>query len=321
MIVALVMLAVGIALSAFFSGSETGFYRVTRVRLVLDTMGGDWISRWLLTLTNHPPLFVATTLIGNNVANYVTSLAVVLLTKEISQSNSNAAELAATVLFSPVVFVYGELLPKNLFYNAPNLLLRRGGPLFLLFTTIFLPFSLALWALGWGLQKLVGEAPLRVHARLARHELQQVLQEGQHAGILQPAQRRLAQDLFATAARPVAALGRSIAQIPSVPENATRTRALQVAARSRAAVVPVTTDYGKQRRGYVRVVDVLLNQNDTLPPVRHLIKLPRTISHLEALIKLRTEKQDVAELLDSHGNSIGLLLANDLEQVLIRGER
>ena len=38
---------VGTALSALFSGSETGFYRATRIRLVLDALGGDLVSRWL----------------------------------------------------------------------------------------------------------------------------------------------------------------------------------------------------------------------------------------------------------------------------------
>ncbi len=32
----ILMFVVGVLLSAFFSGSETGFYRVTRVRLVLN---------------------------------------------------------------------------------------------------------------------------------------------------------------------------------------------------------------------------------------------------------------------------------------------
>ena len=74
----LLLLSVGAFLSALFSGSETGFYRVTRVRLLLDGLGGDPVARMLLRLTNHPALFVATTLIGNNVANYVMSLGIVL---------------------------------------------------------------------------------------------------------------------------------------------------------------------------------------------------------------------------------------------------
>ena len=74
----LILLLLGLLLSAFFSGSETGFYRVTRVRLVLDGRDGDFISRRLLWLTNNPSVFVATTLVGNNLANYLTSFAIVL---------------------------------------------------------------------------------------------------------------------------------------------------------------------------------------------------------------------------------------------------
>ena len=148
MTLAVLLLIVGLALSAFFSGSETGFYRVTRVRLVLDALSGDRIARFLLALTNHSAMFVATTLIGNNVANYLTSLAVVMLTQQVVTGDNSMVELAATVLFSPLVFVYGEPLPKNLYYNAPNRLLRLGGPVLLIFTFVFLPVSLILWGLG-----------------------------------------------------------------------------------------------------------------------------------------------------------------------------
>ena len=47
-----------------------------RFTIALDAMGGDWIASRLLSLTNNPTLFVATTLIGNNLANYLTSYAI-----------------------------------------------------------------------------------------------------------------------------------------------------------------------------------------------------------------------------------------------------
>jgi Mg2+/Co2+ transporter CorB len=132
MITAGIMLLIGVLLSAFFSGSETGFYRVNRVRLVLDSRGGDLIARGLLYLTNNPSLFVATTLIGNNLANYVTSLAIVLITQEFFAPEAHVAELVAPIALSPLLFVYGELLPKRLYYHAPYRLLRRGGQLLLM---------------------------------------------------------------------------------------------------------------------------------------------------------------------------------------------
>ena len=128
----IVLLIVGIGLSAFFSGSETGFYRASRLRIVMDALQGDKVSKRMLFLTNHPPLFVATALVGNNTANYITSLAIVLLAKSIIGPGL-LIELAASVFFSPVVFIYGELMPKHLFYQAPNSLLRMASRWFLVF--------------------------------------------------------------------------------------------------------------------------------------------------------------------------------------------
>jgi len=133
----LALLLLGIFLSGFFSGSETGFYRASRVRIVIASLDGDRMSKALVKLINNPALFVATTLIGNNVANYVTSLAIVLLTRQMHVSSFG--ELLSPILLSPLLFVYGELLPKNLFYQAPNFLLRLAAPLFLFFAFIFWP--------------------------------------------------------------------------------------------------------------------------------------------------------------------------------------
>lgn len=83
----ILLLVIGVFLSAFFSGMETGFYRASRVRVVMAGLEGDRISQSLLKLINNPTWFVATALIGNNVANYLTSLSLVLLTAAISQSS------------------------------------------------------------------------------------------------------------------------------------------------------------------------------------------------------------------------------------------
>ena len=91
------LFAAGLALSAFFSGAETGFYRVQRLRLVLDGMSGNWLASGLLALANRPSLYVATTLIGNNVANYMTSLAIVLSVNSFSLSSALANPKSITL--------------------------------------------------------------------------------------------------------------------------------------------------------------------------------------------------------------------------------
>ncbi len=315
---AFVLLLVGIGLSAFFSGSETGFYRVTRVRLVIDALQGDWISRWLLRLANNPAYFVATTLVGNNLANYLTSLAVVLLTKEVVQADSVATELAATILFSPLVFIYGELLPKYLFYKAPNRLLRAGGLPFLFFSVAFAPISAALWALGRVLQSLLGETPLQAQMTLARAELQEVLEEGHEVGILRPAQRRLAQNLFAVAGQAIAKSCRPLSTSHVMSRTATRAELLKRANRLGATLLIVHGDRREELVGYYRVVDLHLARGDIEQHLRPLVRLTRKTTLLDAVQSMRNAAAEVAQVQDADGRTVGLLLASDLVQSLVR---
>ena len=261
---------VGLFLSAFFSGSEIGFYRATRLRLVLDALAGDPVSRGLVWLTNHPSIFVATTLVGNNLANYLVSFAIVMG----MQDYGPTAELIAPLLLAPVLFVYGELLPKNLCLKAPNRLLRRGGPLFLCCVGLFAPISCLLWGLSKVLERLAGKSPEQVRLTLARRELQGALDEGHEAGILLPAQRRLAQGIFAVANQPVARFATPLEQLPRARADMTKREILRLARRYRISLVAVESPNAEgELAGYLRVIDLGLSPADEVSPPRRLLEI------------------------------------------------
>jgi len=146
------LLLTGLLLSAFFSGMETGFYRATRVRLAIEALAGNWTSRSLLWLVHQPSLFIATTLVGNNLANYVTSLAVVMASQRFFSDGGALVAVLGPIVLAPVLFLFGELLPKNLFFEAPNRLLKRCTPALLLSTILFAPLTVLLWAFSRLLQ-------------------------------------------------------------------------------------------------------------------------------------------------------------------------
>jgi CBS domain containing-hemolysin-like protein len=261
---------------------------------------------------------VATTLIGNNLANYLTSFAIVLMAQQVTTTPSVLAELVTPVLFSPIVFVYGELLPKSLFYYSPNFLLRRCGPVFLFFVVVFAPVSAVLWGLGRLLQTVLVEAPLRVQLALARKELQQVFAEGQEAGILQPAQRKLAQNLFAIASRRVQDLCTPIGRMASIRLGANKKEVLRVARRHRAIVSPVVDADGRELLGYVRTVDLHLDASERVETYRRLPSIEASESHIAALIQMQTNKEELARVVDGDGAIIGLLYASELTGPLFR---
>jgi putative hemolysin len=317
----LCLAAAGLFLSAFFSGSEMGFYRVGRVRLVLDALGGDLVARVLLWLTNHPSLFVATTLVGNNVANYVVSLAIVMGTQTLCGPGNPAAELVAPLLLAPVLFVYGELFPKNLFLKSPNRLLRRAGPLFMVFVVLFLPVSVLLWALNKVLAGVMGESPERVRLILARRELQRVLDEGREAGILHPAQLALAQGIFALANEPVGRVATPLRDVPRARSDMNKEEILELARRYHVADVPVEDMEGKRDVvGYFRVIDLALDPSDDATTPRVLLTIPETDTHVAAMVRLENAGENLARIVDESGRTVGMLTAKNLREPLFVGK-
>lgn len=308
--------AVGLFLSAFFSGSETGFYRVTRFRLAIDGLSGDPISRGLLWLTNNPALFVATTLIGNNLANYLASRSIVEATQHLIGGNQVAGDIVVPLLVSPFVFVYGELLPKSLFYLAPNKLLRAGGPLFLVCGIVFAPISAMLWVMARGLQWLVGESPEILRLRLARNELQKVIDEGHEVGILHASQRSLSHAVIEVANDSVTRYCTPSSRMSSVSAVAARSEVLKLARRHRTNTLLVTGDSSREITGYVRIIDVHLTDSDWNTAVLPLIEIRQDTSHLTALFRLQANHEPMARVVDSQGRGVGIIHAGELVKAL-----
>jgi len=317
---ALLLLLVGISLSAFFSGTETGFYRVTRVRLVLDTLAGDFISRCLLWFTNNPTLFVATVLVGNNLANYLASLAIVIGVHSLSDNPSPQTVLLATIGLAPLVFLYGELIPKRLFYDAPSRLLRRSGLVLLIFSLLIAPAICLLWLMGRGLQGLIGETPLRIKATLARTELQEIFQQGEEVGILQPIQRQLAEGLFNASGMTVESMATPAGRVASIPMGSTRQEALRLARRQRLPLLTVSAPDTRRVEGYVRLIDLELETADKITAARPLIRIPRDEPLLQAIIRMQNEDEELAGVVDPAGELVGLVTCQQLVDIIFQAK-
>lgn len=318
MTIAIVLLLIGAFLSAFFSGSETGFYRASRVRVVIDGLDGDRVSQYLLKLINNPTLFVATTLIGNNFANYLTSLAIVLLTK--SATTSSAAEMLAPILVSPLLFVYGELLPKNLFYQAPNFLLRLAAPMFLIFTCIFAPVAAVLWGMGRLLERFLGESPERVRLKLARKEVQQVMDDGLEAGILHPTQRHLGQSFFLVASKRVLEFCTPASRFQSLKVSATREQALKFARAKKIADIALFDGTRNNLVGYVRTVELLVCENKPLKELmREFKEVNSTELFGETILEMQAQRDTIRKVVGPRGNVVGLLSMDQLTDPLLNG--
>ncbi len=311
LVVAVVTIVLGFFLSGVFSGSETGFYRATRLRLVLEAARGDWFSRALVWLSNHPSLFVATVLVGNNLANYMVSAGVIGLTSIMVESVSGFWGVVGSILMTPMLFVYGELLPKTLFLQAPNRLLRGVSPIFLTCLVLFSPITTVLWAInrltGW----LVGIPTETLRPTIARRELQRIMEEGRVSGVLQPVQQLLAQKVFDVAGRPVRHVMKPLDWLPWVGAATTANGALEVADLQRAPLV-LLGELPTKVVGYLTLAELRMAGGEERLSPRKPLLIPQSMTHLEALVELLREGEILAIVVDPVGKPLGLVTRDQL---------
>lgn len=316
---ALALLISGICLSGLFSGSETGFYRATRVRWVLDGKAGDRLSRLLLWWANNPSVFVANILIGNNLANYLVSLSIVLLVKNVFASDAQWIEFLAPVLLTPVLFVYGESLPKNLFLQAPNRLIRWVAPVLALFNLLFTPAAVVLWGLSRILEFFLGKSPEQIRSRLARKELLNVLREGHNLGILEPVQLQLAQNFFDLVDKSLDPISIPLPRVIYVTEGSTVGKAIQIANKNRLTNIPIA-DKNAVLIGYVSIEEILLKDDaDKIVSYHPFAIVSGKQSVGRSLIQMRRENADLALIMDDLGKPKGMLAVQRLYAQLFTG--
>lgn len=312
---------IGLGLSALFSGSETGFYRATRARWVLDGQAGDRYSRILLWWANNPAVFVSNILIGNNLANYLVSLGIVMVAGQWFMSESDWVEMVATIAMTPVVFLYGESLPKQVFLQAPNRLLRWVVPFLLFINIILLPAVLVLWMMGRFLETLVGKSPERIQSRIARQELINMFREGHTAGLLEPVQLSLAQNFFDMVDKTLDPLLIPLGRAITIKEGIRVGDALEIARRHQLACLPMVNGNGTISN-YVLVEELLLQSPAAMVVHTHpLPKIPQTTSVAKSLIVMRSTQSDLALVVDGQDQDQvkGLLSVQRLQEQLYSG--
>jgi CBS domain containing-hemolysin-like protein len=288
LLLAAFLFLLGLRLSAFFSGIETGFYRVSYLRLTVDAHAGDRIAKRLVWFAHHPSYFVATTLVGNNVSNYLVTLAVGLALAVTVHSDSGWVEILSTLALAPVIFLCGELVPKNLYYRSPLTLLRKDIRWFGVFYRLFIPLTLPLVAVTKLFERLSRRENQPLELVLGRSRLVQVLSQGRLEGLLTDVQGRLVNGLMHTAGQSVRDAMTPVARVLGLPDSAPREEILDHARRFGLSHVPLhRADAAADWYAYVQVAELAVARDPVSALLHVMPEIDADETRLEALIELR----------------------------------
>ena len=142
-----------LALSSFFSGSETALTAASRGKLRAQADKGSRGAVTALDVTEDSERMIGALLLGNNIVNILSAaLATALMTRVFGGSGIAIATFGMTAL----VLIFGEVLPKTYAITNPETVAARVSPIIRILIVVFSPIISVVRALVRGILRLFG---------------------------------------------------------------------------------------------------------------------------------------------------------------------
>jgi len=140
----LTIIIITLVASAFFSGMEIAFVSSDKLRLELDKTKNFFNAKIISKFNSSPGQYIATMLVGNNIALVVYSLAFAEVLNRYMAGNiidETSRLFIQTLISTLIILIMGEFLPKAIFRINPNLALNALSVPVAFFYFLFYPLT------------------------------------------------------------------------------------------------------------------------------------------------------------------------------------
>jgi CBS domain containing-hemolysin-like protein len=316
-----------VVLAGIFAGSETGMYQFSRLRLRLGIEKKRLPFIILGRCLSDSPGLLLSMLIGTNLAHYLaTSIVTSMFLGKVN--TEQAAEFFATALTVPILFIFSELIPKNMFFYRADLLMPYFSPLLYSFHKFLSWCGIvpALKFVSGGFARLLGlAASSRTFIATAqRHKVQAILQDTHEEGILSPVQSDIINRLVGISHVHIGSVMIPMQNVETVDVNSDDSALLNKLNKCAFTRLPVTEGRTGNIIGFISIYEALSSSEkfaDLSGFVKPIRKLDADTAVIDAMNIMQKENQKIILVVRAgrfgRQRPVGIVTMKDLVEELL----
>ena len=308
-----------IALSAFFSATETAFSACNRVKL--KTVEGPRKERAqiALSLLEKYDSLITTVLIGNNLVNIVaTAIATLLFTTRILPGKEDLATTIASIVMTVVILFVGEVGPKTLAKQQPEKFAMAVGPAIRVLMVILKPLDLLFSLWRKLLSKLV--KPEREENQI-EEELMTIIDEAQTEGDIEEDEGKLIRSAIEFNDQNASDIMTPRVDVTAIEDTATIEEAADLFRDTWFSRIPVYHEDLDHIVGILNEKDFYKKTHEGCTEITKIMKepvfAPASLAISNLLKLFRTSKTHLVILLDEFGGTDGIVTMEDVLEELV----
>ena len=318
-IIMLIVLAILIYLSSFFSSAETALTTVNKIKIRKLAEENNKKAQIVLKLIEQPSKMLSVILIGNNIVNILaSSLATVLATKYFHNYGAGISTGVMTIL----VLIFGEVTPKSqATVKAEKIALRSANVIYML-SYILAPISYVINKIASVLLKILGVNTDKPTNLITEKEFRAIVDVSHEEGVIESEERKMITNIVD--------FGDSVAKDIMVPQidmcyvdaNCTYEELIQTFNKDKFSRLPVYRDSKDDILGIINLKDVFFYDTNTDNfNIEELIRKPlytfdyKKVSDL--FIEMKKDSISFAIVLNEYGSTAGMITMEDIIEEIV----
>ena len=304
-----------VALSAFFSSSETAYSAVSKVRLKTLQAEGNKRAGLALKLAEDYDRLLTTILVGNNIVNIAgTSIATVLFTAWLG----NYGATASTVVMTVLILIFGEVSPKALAKESPERISIAVAPWLSLLMKLLEPIN-ALFRL-W--RKLLSKVfkPQEDESRIEA-ELMTMVDEAENEGDMDEHEGDLIRSAIEFNDQDVLSIMTPRVDVTALEDTATMEAAADIFRETGFSRIPVYHEDMDHVVGILHEKDFYVLQHAGCDDITKImakpVMAPSTLKLSKLLKMFQQTKTHMVIVLDEFGGTEGIVTMEDVLEELV----